>query len=65
MNGESEPNQMTNLKESEPAPTEKSLGPRIEVIRHVADKPLDDRWPDRFAAVTYAFAAFIFVISSL
>ena len=35
----------------------------MAAIRQVANKPLDDRWPDRFAAVTYAFAAFVFVIA--
>ena len=39
----------------------------LQVPRAVARTaaPLDDRWPDRFAAVMYAFAAFTVVVSSL
>jgi lysyl-tRNA synthetase class 2 len=34
------------------------------VSRAVRGRPLDDGWPDRFAAVMYAFAAFTVVVSS-
>ncbi len=41
----------------------KSPRPRTLSLRGVTRKPLDDRWPDRFAAAMFAFSMFVVVVS--
>lgn len=54
---------MTSVKERPESAAERSHLPSLSAIRRVSLQPLDDRWPDRFAAVTYAFSLLVFVIA--
>lgn len=44
---------------------EQGTGPLhgVPVVHGIAPKPLDDRWPDRFAAAGYFFALFVLVVT--
>ena len=52
---------------AEQARTEDAASVTVEgaASRAVPNRALDDRWPDRFAAVMYSFAVFTIVVSSM